>query len=44
MAGIESLLNGDEFFTDTVDTPKKGIEQYKKRECSKGAVNKGLDT
>ena len=33
MTDVESILNDDEFFADTVDTPKEGIEQHKKREC-----------
>ena len=26
MADVENILNDDEFFGDTVDTPKEGIE------------------
>ena len=33
MADIEKILNDNEFFGDTADTPKEGIEQHKKREC-----------
>ena len=37
MADSESILDDDDFFEDTVDTPKDGIEQYKKtrtlKEC-----------
>ena len=29
------------FFADTVDTPKEGVEQRRKRECLKGAISKG---
>ena len=29
------------FFADTVDTPKKGVEQHRKRECLKSAISKG---
>ena len=29
MADIENILNDDDFFEDTVDTPNKGIEQHK---------------
>ena len=35
MVNVESILN--EFFADTVDTLKEGIEQSKKRERLKGA-------
>ena len=31
MSGVEDILNDDDFF-DTVDTPKEGIDQYKKQE------------
>ena len=31
MSGVEDVLNDDDFF-DTVDTPKEGIDQYKKQE------------
>ena len=31
----------DDFFGDIVDTPKEGIEQHKKRECLKSAIDKG---
>ena len=41
MTDVESILNDDEFFADTVDTPKEGAEQHKKRECLKGAIRKG---
>ena len=33
MADIEKILNDNEIFGDTADTPKEGIEQHKKREC-----------
>ena len=32
MADVENILNVHDFFGDSVDTPKKGIEQHKKRE------------
>ena len=35
MADVENILNDDDFFGDSVDTPKEGIEQHKKRECHK---------
>ena len=31
----------DDFLGDVFDTLKEGIEQYKKRECLKGAMDKG---
>ena len=30
MADVGDILNDDEFFGDSVDTPKEGIEQHKK--------------
>ena len=38
---VENTLNDDEFFADTVDTPKEVAEQYRKRQCLKGAISKG---
>ena len=35
MADVENMLNNDDFFGDTADTPKEGIEQHRKRECLK---------
>ena len=35
------VLNNDEFFADTVPTPKKGVEQHRKLEWLKGAIDKG---
>ena len=35
------ILNDDEFFGDVVDTPNEGIEQHKKRECLRSAIDKG---
>ena len=40
MTDIENMLNNDELFADTVDTPKEGVEQYKKREFLKSAISK----
>ena len=40
MADAEDILN-DEFFGDVGDTPKQGIEQYKKWEELKGIIDKG---
>ena len=31
----------DDFFGNVVDIPKEGIEQHKKRECLKSAMDKG---
>ena len=41
MSDVENILNDDDFFGDTVDTPKEGIGQHRKRECLKGALSKG---
>ena len=41
MADVENTLNDEEFFGDTVDTPKEGVEQHRKGECLKGAISKG---
>ena len=41
MVDVENTLNDDEFFGDTADTPKEGIEQHRKRECLKGVIGKG---
>ena len=41
MADVENILNDDEFFGDTVDTPKEGLEQHGKRKCLKGVISKG---
>ena len=41
MADVENILNDDDFFGDTVDTPKEGIEQHRKRECLKSVISKG---
>ena len=40
MADVEDIFN-DDFFGDIVDAPKEGIEQHEKRECLKGAIDKG---
>ena len=40
MADVENVLNDDEFFGDTVDTPKEAIEQHRKRECLKSVISK----
>ena len=41
MADVENILNDDDFFGDSVDTPKEGIEQHRKRECLKSVISKG---
>ena len=40
MTDVEDIFDND-FFGDIVDTPKEGIEQHKKRECLKSAMDKG---
>ena len=40
MADVESILNDDEFYGDSVDTLKEGIQQHKKRECLKSTISK----
>ena len=39
MAIVEDILNDDEFFIDVVYTPKEGIEQHKKQEELKSAID-----
>ena len=41
MAGVEDILNDNEFFNDVIDTPKEGIEQHKKREELSSIIDKG---
>ena len=41
MADVGDTLNDDEFLGDTVDTPKEGTKQHKKRECLKSVMDKG---
>ena len=38
MADVENMLNGDEVWADTADTPKEGVEQHWKREYLKDAI------
>ena len=40
MSGVGDILNDNEFFGDIIDTPKEGIEQYKKRECLKNVMDR----
>ena len=41
MSDVENILKDEEFLGDAVDTPKKGINQHRKRECLKDAISKG---
>ena len=41
MSDVKHILNDYEFFGDTIDTPKEGLNQHRKRECLKGAKSKG---
>ena len=41
MDDVENMLNDDEFFGDSVDTPKEDTEQHRKRECLKSVISKG---
>ena len=41
MTDAGSILLDNEFFADTVDTPKESVEQYRKQECLKSALSKG---
>ena len=41
MADVGDILNDNEFFGDVVNTPNEGIEQDKKREKLKSAMDKG---
>ena len=41
MSDVKHILNDYEFFGDTVDTPKEGVNQHRKRECLKGTISKG---
>ena len=40
MSNLENTLNDDEFFADTVNTPKEGVEQHRKRKCLKTRINR----
>lgn len=35
-----NILKDEELFPDTVDAPKKGLEQHRKQEVVKGALSK----
>ena len=41
MTEIETILNDDDFFGDTVDTSKEGTVEYRKRECLKIVIRSG---
>ena len=41
MADVENILNDDDFFGDTVDTSKEGIEQHREQECLKRIIGRG---
>ena len=41
IADVENMLNDDDFFGYSFDTPKEGIEQHRKRECLKSVISKG---
>ena len=41
MADVENILIDGDFFGDTADTTKEGIEQHKKRERLKSVISKG---
>ena len=40
MSDAENILDNNECFADTANTPKERIEQHKKRVCLKGAISK----
>ena len=40
MSGVGDILNDEDSF-DTVDTPKEGIDQYKKPESLKSVFDRG---
>ena len=39
MDDVENMLNDDDFFGDTADTPKESVEQHRKRECLKSVIS-----
>ena len=43
MADVKNILNDDDFFGDTVDTPKEGIGLHRKRECLKSVIGRGKE-
>ena len=38
---LKNILKEEKLFADTVDAPKYGLEQHRKRICLKGAISKG---
>ena len=41
MTDVENTLNNDDFFGDTIDTPREDIVQHRKRECWKSVIGRG---
>ena len=41
VVNVENILNNEELFGNTIDTPKEGVDQHWKRECLMGAISKG---
>ena len=41
MSDAENILKENEFFTDTVDKPMRGIKQHLIRDCLKVTISKG---
>ena len=39
MWNVENITNNDEFFADTIHTPKESVEHHRKRECLKRAIS-----
>ena len=39
-ADDENVLSDDDFFADTVDTRKEGVEHHRKGECLKDVIDK----
>ena len=40
MSDSENIVSDGEFFGNTFDKPKEGVEQNRKRECLNGAISK----
>ena len=41
LTDVGNILDNDDFFEDTIDTPKERVDQHRKQECLKGAISKG---
>ena len=41
MSVEKNILNDDEFFSDSIDTPHEDMKQDRKLECLKVAISKG---